>query len=86
MDSPVEHDVGAIGDRQGLANIVVGDQHPQPPALQVSDDALDVVYRDRVDPGERLIQKHELRIGHQRTRDFQTPALTTGKRVRLALA
>src|SRR5690606_13242378 len=45
-------DVGAVADAEGLAHVVVGDQHADAALLEEADDLLDVDDRDRVDAGE----------------------------------
>src|SRR6187551_2330472 len=52
---PAMHDIGAIGDAQRLAHIVVRDEHADAAVLEVEDDLLNVAHRDRIDAGERLI-------------------------------
>jgi hypothetical protein len=64
---------------------VVRDDHADAAVPQVGDDLLDVVHRDRVHAGERLVQQHELRLRHQRARDLQPPPLAARQRVRLRL-
>ena len=80
--TPVVHDVGAIGDAQRFADVVVGDEHADAALLQVKDDLLDVGDRDRVDAGERLVEQDELRRHHQRARDLGAPPLAARQRVR----
>src|SRR6266567_3913540 len=47
-------DVGAVGEAQRLAHIMVGDQHADAAVGEVAHQLLDVADRDRVDTGERL--------------------------------
>ena len=49
------------------------------------DDALDVVDRDRIPPGERLVEQDEAGLGRQCARDLDPPPLAAGKRVGLVL-
>src|SRR5687767_9380140 len=42
----------------------------------------DIAYRDRIDPGERLIAQDEMRRGRERARDLDTTALAAGQRDR----
>ena len=60
---------------------MIGDEHADPAMAQSRDDRLDVVDRDRVHAGKRLVQQQELRLGHERTRDFEPAALATGELV-----
>src|SRR5947209_9861767 len=67
-------DAGTIDDVERLADIVVGDQHADAAAPQLTDELADVGDRNRIDPGERLIEEHDRRFGGERTRDLATPA------------
>ena len=42
-----------------FTNIMVGDQDTNVPFAQVSDDALNIQYRDRIDTGKRFIEQNE---------------------------
>ena len=68
-------DVGPAADAKGLADIVVGDQDADIAFGELRDDALDVDHRDRVDPGERLVEEYEFRLNGQCARDLQAPTL-----------
>ena len=74
-DHPVVDDVGAVGDAQRLADVVVGDQHADAARLEVEDDLLDVGDGDRVDARERLVEQHELRRDDQRAGDLDPAPL-----------
>src|SRR5204862_2920021 len=83
LDIPFKHDVGPIHDVQGLLDAVVGDQYADAAVSQAGDDGLDIVYGDRVHAGERLVQEHELRVGHEGARDLEPSALSSGELERL---
>src|SRR2546423_1336267 len=68
-------DVRAVGHRERLADVVVGDQHPDPARLQVENDLLQVEHRDRVDARERLIEQDELGLDTQAARDLDPAPL-----------
>src|SRR5207244_4218738 len=55
-----EHDVGAVHDIERLLHVVVGDQHADAAVAQAGYDGLNVVHRDRIHAGERLVEQHEL--------------------------
>ena len=59
-DPPFVHDVRPVDDLQGLLHVMVGDDDPDVPGLQLGDDLLDVVQRDGIDPREGLVEEHEL--------------------------
>src|SRR5258708_31274709 len=71
----VVNDVGAVGDAERLADVVVRDEHADAAIAQVKDDLLDVGDRDRIDPCEGLVEEHELRRHDERARDLRAPAL-----------
>src|SRR5207247_1478546 len=49
LDLALEHDVGAVDDVEGLLDVVIGDQHPDPLVPEPGDDRLAVVPRARGD-------------------------------------
>src|SRR6185312_11080327 len=79
-------DVGAVDEAERLAHIVIGDQNADPQAGQVADQRLDVADSDRVDSGERLVEKHKRWAARQRTRNLDPPALAARERDRRRLA
>ncbi len=86
MDLAVEHDVGAVGDRERLPHVVIGDQHAESPRTQLRDNALNVIDGDRIHSGKRLVEKHEFRARDQRPGDLEAPPLTAGEGVGLLIA
>src|SRR6266511_1814028 len=86
LNQTVEHYVGAIDDVERLLDIVIADEHSNPPVTQSRHDGLDVVNSDRIYTCERFVEHHEFRISHKSTGDLEPPPLSTQKRVRLALA
>src|SRR5947209_3153074 len=48
----VPENIGPVRDFQGLAHVVVGDEHADPAPLEVRDDLLDVEHRDGIDARE----------------------------------
>src|SRR5260370_34405243 len=79
-------DVGAVADAQGLAHVVIGDQHADAAFLEEPDDALNVEHGDRVDAGERLVEQDEGRLGGEGARDLEAAALAARERDRGVLA
>ena len=59
---------------------MVGDQHADPARFQVLDEVADIADRERVDPGEGLVQQHDRWFGRQRAGDFAAAPLTAGQR------
>ncbi len=82
QDLPLVENIGTIDDPQRVANIMIGDQHPDTAILQVEHEIADIADRDRIDPGERLVEQNEMRRGGERTRDLDTAALAAGQRDR----
>ena len=68
-----------MGDLQGVAHVVVGDQDADPGVGQALDDALDLVDGDRVDAGERFVQEQELGLRGQGAGDLGTAPLAAGE-------
>jgi hypothetical protein len=58
---------------------MIGYQYAYPALAQVSDDALNVEDRNRIDSGEGFVEQDEFGFGCERTGDFDSPALATGK-------
>src|SRR6202030_2412807 len=61
----VVNNVGAIGNHQGFAHVVVRHENANSGALQIEDDALQLEHLDGIDAGERLIEQQELGIDGQ---------------------
>ena len=60
-DDAAVHDIRAVGNAQRFTDVVIRDQHADAAIPQVENDLLDILHRDRVDAGKRLVQQHELR-------------------------
>lgn len=58
-DLPFDDDIGAVGDRERLADAVVGDQDADAAVLQVADDLLNIGDDNRIDAGKRLVEEDE---------------------------
>src|SRR3954471_18593772 len=75
QNAPGMDDVGAVGEGQRLAHVVVRDQHADAALGQVPDEVLDVADGDRVDAGEGLVEQHEGRIAGERPGDLAAAPL-----------
>src|SRR5207244_4474433 len=73
-------DVGAGADPEGLADIMVSDEHADAAGGELADDALDIEHRERIDTRERLIEQHESGLGGQRPGDLDPPPLPARER------
>src|SRR5690606_796820 len=72
-------DISIAADSKCLPNIVISYQYANPALAQVPDDPLDVEHRYRIDAGKRLVEQDELGFRCKRTRNFDAPALASGK-------
>ena len=86
QDGAFVEEVGAVGDGQGLVDVVVGDDHADVHRLEFGDDMLDVLDGDRVDAGEGFVEEDEFRVDGQGAGDFAAAALTAGELDALVLA
>src|SRR5712691_2373102 len=75
-------DICPINDLQRVAHIMIGDQDADATILEVRYEVADVADRNRIDPGERLIEQDEVRLGRQRPGDLATPPLAARQRHR----
>ena len=58
---------------------MVGDDDSDILVLKLCYDVLDILHSDRIDSGERLVKKNELRVDGKSPGDLATAALTSGK-------
>ena len=65
-----------------LAHVVVGDQHADAAILEMAHQLADLVHRDRIDAGQRLVQQDEMRPRRQRPGDLHPPPLAARQRQR----
>ena len=79
-------DVGVVANAQGLAHVVVGDQHADVAVFQEGDDALDLNDGNRVDAGKGLVEQDKARLRGQGAGDFHSASLATRERQRRRLA
>ena len=71
---------------QRVSNIVICNQHPDSAITEMVNNGFDVVYGDRVYPGERLIQQDKIGFCRQRSGDFNTAPFSAGQRLTQAVA
>src|SRR5215469_10960772 len=83
---PLIDDVRPRAYPQGLADIMVSDQHADATLGELTDDALNVEHGEGVDAGKGLIEKHEPRLGRKRPGDLDAPPLPAREREPLRLA
>ena len=73
-------DIAAIGDGERLALAMVGNEDRDPVVTELDDDLLDRVDGDRIDAGERLVEKDDPRVGDEAAGDLEPPLLAAGER------
>src|SRR3984893_3425909 len=76
-------DIGAVGDGQRLAHVVVRDEDADAALLEAPHDLLDVTDGDGIDARERLVEEEITGVGHEGPRDLQPSPLAPGQRVGL---
>src|SRR5271168_2678025 len=72
-------DVCAVRYVQSFPDVMIRNQYSYAGARQVADDFLQVLYCERVDSRERLVQQNKVRLQRQGPRDFQSPPLAARK-------
>src|SRR5437016_602131 len=85
QDFPGIDDIGAIGETQRFAHIVVGDQDADAAIGEVAHQILNVADRDRIDARKRFVEQHVVRTRRERARDLDAAAFTAGQRDRRRL-
>src|SRR5438128_8402570 len=86
QDLPGIDDIGAVGQPERFAHIVVGDQDADAAVGEVADEVLNVADRDWIDAGEGFVEQHVVWTRRQCARDFDAAALAAGQRDRWRLA
>src|SRR5579863_3422641 len=84
-DSAIVDDIGAIGDGQGLPNVVVRHHDADAGVFKIEDDLLQLQHLNWIDAGERFVQQKKTRLDHQAARDLDAPPLAAGEHVALAV-
>src|ERR1017187_1454801 len=74
-------DVAAVHDRERVTHVVVRDEESDPGGREVPDHVLDVGNGNRVDAGERLVEKHEAGGQRQSAGDLEPAPFSSRKRV-----
>jgi hypothetical protein len=82
--SPVNY-ISPVDDGQSLPDVVIRDQDPDAARGQPANDLLDVEDRDRVDPGEGLVEQEKVGREHEAPRDLHAPPLAAREREGLVL-
>src|SRR5690606_29754109 len=72
-------DIRTVADAQGLAHVVVGDQHADAAILEVGHDPLDLADRDRVHAGEWFVEQHQPGPAGQGAGDLDPATFAAGQ-------
>ena len=85
-DGAFVEEVGAIGDAEGLAHVVVGDEDADVAFLELPYDVLDVLDGDGVDACEGFVEEEEHGVVGEGAGYLGTAALAAGELDALAVA
>ena len=69
--------IGPVNDSHRFTDIVVSNDDADILVLELRNNILDILHRNRIDTGKRLIQKDELRVNGKGTGNLATAALAT---------
>ncbi len=70
QDPAIVQNIGPVHQIQCFANIVVSNQHPDPPILQMENEVADIVNRDGVNASQRFIKQYIGWLRRKRAGDF----------------
>ena len=65
-------DVGSVTNVEGIADVVVGNEHADAALGQITDFVFDVCHRNRVDAREGLVEQHEARLHRERPGNLES--------------
>ena len=85
-DGAFVEEVGAVGDMECFADVVVGDEDADVAFLEFEDDVLDVLHGDGVDTGEGLVEEEEHGVVGEGACYLGATAFATGELYAFALA
>ncbi len=69
--------VCAVGDAERFLHIVVSDENADVAILEFPNDVLNVLYRNRVNASERLVEHYELWVDGKASRNLASATLAT---------
>jgi hypothetical protein len=72
----IHNDVAAVADGQRLAHVMIGDEDPDVPLLELQNDVLDLAHGNRIHPGERLVEQQKLGVCSQGASDLHPAPLS----------
>ncbi len=78
-DLAVADDVGAVGDGEGFAFAVVGEEDGNAAVAEAADDVLDAVNGHGVDAGEGFVEQDDFGVAGEGTSDFEAATFTAGE-------
>src|SRR5438093_13668154 len=80
-DDAAVDDIGAIGDAERLADIVIGDEDADARVPEVKDDFLNVGDGNWIDARKRLVEQDELRRDDERASDLRPATFAPRQRM-----
>ena len=80
-DAPLGDDVGAVGDAEGLADVVVGDQNADAAGLEVEDDLLQLEHGNGIDAAEGFVEEDKAGLDAKTAGNLDAAAFATGQRI-----
>ena len=85
-DATLEQEVGAVGDGEGLVNVMIGDDDTYVFFFQLFDDSLDIFHGNGVNTREGFVEQDKFRVGGKTAGNLNTATLTAGEVVSLVAA
>ena len=79
-DAAVFHDVGAVGDAQGLIRVLLYEEHGRAVRVDLLDDRENLLDDDRREAERRLVEQEQGRTGHDRAGNGEHLLLAARKR------
>ena len=69
-DAALRNDVGAVGDAERFADVVVGDEHADAAVFQIKDYLLQIENGDGIDATERFVEQDKGRLDAKAASDL----------------
>src|SRR5258706_733473 len=85
-DPASEDDVGPVHERWQLTSLMVGYEHADAAFVEMAYDRMKIVYRDRIDPCERLVEQNEAGPASKRQRNLDATPFAAREAGRQPLA
>lgn len=73
-------DEGTVDEFEGFTDIVIRNKHPDSPSGELSHQGANITDRNRINPGEGLVEEHELGLGGEGAGDFHPATFSARER------